>query len=289
MSHHHHYYHPRSNGYYYSSSTSDTTTDSDSGELTGNWVWNGRTWQWVRQHYHSRASTSDCSTSSEEEGDSVTPNAYVVIVLDWDDTLFPTTDLERYTDVSRIDRNSARQALGGRILRDLAALDARVVALLRQCAEFGTVKIVTDAYEGWVQHTAYHLLPGVYRFMHAQGVETISSRELHQHRFRDSWARKQKVFKDELRGALNGYRPRPDTFAFVSIGDDESERAAALSLRGSLPKECLKVVKLVDYPTLEKTIEQVACMEDSIYSIVASNYHIDADCDHFARGRRYRR
>merc|ERR1719253_621808 len=75
-----------------------------------------------------------------------------LIIFDWDDTLFPTTELE----VSGLMDNPHLAPW-----EELAELQAAAIRVLRSARSIGTTLIVTNSDHGWVHETAAKFFPGL--------------------------------------------------------------------------------------------------------------------------------
>lgn len=73
----------------------------------------------------------------------------IVIFFDWDDTLFPSTFLA--SKGFRLDTHPDRFV---NLLEPLQELESCVLDVLRLAMSFGTVIIITNAEQGWVQLSA---------------------------------------------------------------------------------------------------------------------------------------
>ena len=76
-----------------------------------------------------------------------------VTIFDWDDTLLCTSHLEM------VQRQYG--AIPSQVREQLASLERIVQTLLRQASKTGKVFIITNASEGWVQHSSSLCMPGL--------------------------------------------------------------------------------------------------------------------------------
>jgi hypothetical protein len=82
-----------------------------------------------------------------------------LFVLDWDDTLLPTSHLIK----SQVGFDL--QSIAKANMRELCVLQRLVLALLEKMINFGRVIIITNAKAGWVELSSYYLLPRVHRII----------------------------------------------------------------------------------------------------------------------------
>mmetsp|Transcript_2151 Transcript_2151/g.4813 ORF Transcript_2151/g.4813 Transcript_2151/m.4813 type:complete len:368 (-) Transcript_2151:680-1783(-) len=180
--------------------------------------------------------------------------AQTVTIFDWDDTLLCTTHLEM--------QQRQHGAIPAQVREQLAGLERVVTTLLTQASKVGKVFIITNASEGWVQHSAQMCLPNL--APHLQPVLIISARAGFEAAFPgDSHAWKMHAFlqvqnKLHLEAVTN----------LVSVGDSHIEMDAVHLLGRSFAHALVKTVKLWERPTpyeLQKQLEVVAEKLPEIY------------------------
>ena len=79
--------------------------------------------------------------------------AQTVTIFDWDDTLLCTTHLEML--------QRQHGAIPAAVREQLATLETVVASLITQAKVVGKTFIITNASEGWVQHSAAMCMPGL--------------------------------------------------------------------------------------------------------------------------------
>jgi hypothetical protein len=80
-----------------------------------------------------------------------------LFILDWDDTLFPTSYfLKSGDDYKNLEQMAKKH------MAMLNSLQRVVLELLERMVLFGSVAIITNAKQGWVEYSAYHMLPRVH-------------------------------------------------------------------------------------------------------------------------------
>ena len=94
--------------------------------------------------------------------------AQVVTIFDWDDTLLCTTHLEA------VQRQYG--AIPVHVRDQLAQLEKVVHQILVQAMAAGKVFIITNASEGWVQHSSGMCMPGLVELL--KQIEVISARAI---------------------------------------------------------------------------------------------------------------
>mmetsp|Transcript_2607 Transcript_2607/g.6479 ORF Transcript_2607/g.6479 Transcript_2607/m.6479 type:complete len:442 (-) Transcript_2607:231-1556(-) len=178
-----------------------------------------------------------------------------VTIFDWDDTLLCTSHLEMVQRQYGSIPTSVRE--------QLATLEREVRSLLVQAQKVGKVFIITNASEGWVQHSSSLCMPSIQADL-AQ-VDVISARGAFESSFPgDSHAWKMHAFlqiqnKLQMEAVTN----------LLSVGDSHIEMDAVHLLGRSFAHALVKTVKLWERPTpyeLQKQLEVVAGKLPEIYS-----------------------
>lgn len=182
-----------------------------------------------------------------------------LIVLDWDDTLLPTSWLRVHgTAVPPLppSEDGTTTPLSRRVLRRLADLDAAVVALLDALQCVGTLVIITNAAETYVELTAAAFLPGVARWLAAREVGIMSARSWYEAAFpTDVAAWKVHAFADVVQAWRVSHGGAPPAHV-ISVGDSVYERAAAHALAQRAIR-AVKTIKLKESPTCRDMEAQV--------------------------------
>jgi hypothetical protein len=152
------------------------------------------------------------------------------VVFDWDDTILPTTWLER------------QRVLHGPSLmrpvhvRHLQQVEKLAHGMFDKAESMGTVVIVTNAAPGWVEASCAHFLPGLLARMRQYPIHAKPM-----HAMVTTW--KIECFKRECRPFSR----------CVSLGDGPVERQACLRLA---PGKDIKSIKLHELPTVQQLLAQ---------------------------------
>lgn len=166
--------------------------------------------------------------------------------------------------------------------RLLRVLENRVLSLLKTAVGLGTVLIVTNAGDGWVELSSNRFLPAVKAFLddNYKCVKVISARA----RYVDVWREhplqwKVLTFTEELR-SIHGKEPKPTQPMHVivlgdSIGDQYAAHSAAESLHSAGMPVVLKVVKFLERPTIDQLCKELGVLLDQISAMHA--YHVGFD------------
>lgn len=191
-----------------------------------------------------------------------------LIILDWDDTLFPTSwVLKNKINVSdKMQQNNYMQTF--------VDLDNILYAFLAKSIVFGTVIIVTNAAKKWVYMSAV-LLPKTLRLLNEHKIIVISARDLNQQKYPKMMAIwKSIVFKKLVDDYFVDNTPQN----IISIGDAEYELNATIDLfdnKAYVKHKLLKTVKLLKEPNYDIIIDQLIILQKTIPVIVRKQKHLD--------------
>lgn len=202
-----------------------------------------------------------------------------ILILDWDDTLCPTTMCMRTLGLSVMGDPPT-----GRLMEELTELAQEVKLLLERCLELaGLVVIVTNAEEGWVPLAQKAWLPGLEEVLSRCEVASARSTwEPHGVTSPAGW--KARTFEDFVDRFYSRY-PRQSWKNIISVGDAPYEREALARVVSWAPhsggKKCRsKSVKFVIRPSVEQLKLQLQMLSKSLAEIVS--YDDDLDL-HFSR------
>jgi len=182
--------------------------------------------------------------------------AQVVTIFDWDDTLLCTTHLEA------VQRQYG--AIPVHVRDQLAQLEKVVHQILVQAMAAGKVFIITNASEGWVQHSSGMCMPGLGDLL--KQMEVISARAGFENAFPgDSHAWKMHSFlqvqnKLQMEAVTN----------LLSVGDSHIEMDAVHLLGKSFAHALVKTVKLWERPTPYELIKQLEVVREKLPEIYDS-------------------
>lgn len=179
-----------------------------------------------------------------------------LIILDWDDTLFPTTHL--FTKYKNFDVDDCDPY-------ELSELDTLVGQLLVKLARCGQVIIVTNAQLSWIR-TSGKLMPTTSRIIDIMNISLISARDKYERIAPiDNW--KKRIFATIVNGA--------SPLNILSIGDSTYEYEALVNLHTLNQNHYLKNIKMISKPNLSKLIEQLKIILVNVVSVCNQNKHDD--------------
>jgi hypothetical protein len=197
-----------------------------------------------------------------------------LIILDWDDTLNPSSWCikNRITTVSACD---------SAIVADLRRISAQAAKTLTACMEVGDVVIVTNAESGWVQLSAKNYMPEVNKILDM--IPVVSARSSFEIYCRDApvtW--KALAFRsiiaewNEDRAAyesLTGSKlPQAQV---ISIGDSNHEREALLKCSQHMGAFVSKSVKLLEKPSAQELNRQHELLCRSLSGLLQGTAALD--------------
>ena len=183
-----------------------------------------------------------------------------LIILDWDDTLFPTS----WSIRNNID--FTKKEVRDKYIVFFAKLDLLLYKLFINLLRYGQIYIVTNAMTKWIVSSS-RILPFTQKLLKFR-VNIMSARDLHQNSYpNDSFMWKKLVFEDIINNNVKANN-------IISIGDAEYEYKALINLHEN-DNRLLKAIKFVQNPSFDTVIDQLQVLKKSIKLIVANNDHMD--------------
>lgn len=187
-----------------------------------------------------------------------------LIILDWDDTLFPTSwvmkngfDLSNKMNIKKFSIY-------------FSDLDRRLHMLLTRLKKCGRVVIVTNALPEWVK-TSSSVLTKTAPLV--KNTKVISARKMYQNIAGNSMEWKKFAFNDELTEMTK----RIEINNIISVGDAEYEYQALISLHKNDKKfkKLLKSVRLMKNPSYDGLLDQLNVLHDVFPHICIKRMHAD--------------
>lgn len=134
---------------------------------------------------------SDTEIESNTESWETQPNS--VFILDWDDTLLPTTYI--------LQREEEEETLTS---KDFVEIDTLVVELLENLTStMEKVIIITNAMNFWVEESSEMYLPKTHKFLEDSSIEIFSARH-YEHEYPENMLKwKKNEFKTRLSAAID--------------------------------------------------------------------------------------
>ena len=207
-----------------------------------------------------------------------------IFFFDWDDTFFPTSDLEQNREI------------------DWSSLASEILKVIKEIEKIGILIIVTNSENGWVMQSARKYLPSIVSEL--QKTEILSARSMYEGKkdliengstvkemvyAANQMAKNKVVSKDKpvyvkqaeqtnwkfltfLSVLSKFYHYKDLTFRLVSVGDSVTEKTA-LSKIGSLDLPIVKSVQTIKFcntPSTKQIEKQLKQFRGDIRKILAS-------------------
>jgi hypothetical protein len=191
-------------------------------------------------------------------------NENTLIILDWDDTLFPTSwilknniDIYNQTNLHKFGEYFTH-------------LDRILFKLFKCLNKLGKVVIVTNALPEWVKISSKLLINSGPLI---RSTKVVSARKIYQSISSSSMEWKRFAFNDELTEIAKKNKINN----ILSVGDAEYEYQALISLYkdDSSNYKLLKSIKFMRYPTHDNLLDQLNVLFNSINKICKKKSHID--------------
>lgn len=187
-----------------------------------------------------------------------------VLVFDWDDTILPTSWLERIHALTG-------GPLKPEVQRQIAGLCVVAAQTLTFAMTLGTVIIITNSAPGWVDQSCQLFMPQILQQVR---LYPIFAKPMHA-----PLTFKINAFRKECRNYRN----------LISVGDGDAERVASLRLQasgppdgrggrlgeGNEPPKKVKSVKLIDLPTCQQLIQEHEMLQVRLADVVAYQGSLD--------------
>lgn len=197
-----------------------------------------------------------------------------IIILDWDDTMCPSTACMRHHGLSVLGDPPE-----GQVARGLQDLTVECQALLDTATELADqVVVVTNAEEGWVDLACKAWLPGLQGSL--EKAHVVSARSNWEPRGVASPAGwKARAFEDAIDKFYSRYQNQ-SWKNIISIGDAPHEREALARVvrwaPGGQGKRCRsKSVKFVLRPSIEQLTRELQMLRESLREIVLHDDDLD--------------
>lgn len=190
-----------------------------------------------------------------------------LILIDWDDTLFPTSWITNNSINIFNNKNIKKKIML------LSKLDYILYRFLKKSLNYGTVIIVTNASKLWVYNSIKYL-PYSSKIINNK-IKLISARDKYGH-LNNPYLWKQYVFEDEVK--IFFYNNK-NIHNIISIGDAEYEHKALINFyewKKIIPKKrILKKIKFISSPSYSSVIYQIKILTKCINKIYNKKKHVD--------------
>jgi hypothetical protein len=185
----------------------------------------------------------------------------VAVILDWDDTLLPTTYLKK----SNVDPEVTKK------------MEDSIINVFKVAAQLGPVFIVTAADSGWVQYSAALYVPRVLEAL--KKITVLSAKDEY-----TEWLTRggeKKIINNRWWIDAKKYAMRtvvhycfPDVQCLLSVGDSLVEREAVIELCSEMNLK-VKSVKISERSTVKQLMAQHDLLTRCFVAIVATTDKVD--------------
>jgi len=182
------------------------------------------------------------------------PKHQTVLVFDWDDTLLCTSYL-----VSKGNNRLPRH-----VEQYLCSTQQVARRLLERALQSGHTFIITNAKNGWVEHSAAKWAPGLLPVL--QKVRVISARSKYEPQFPGQVSKWKVEAFLEVQRTLNS----PIITNLISIGDSTFELDAAHVMASQFDTALIKTVKLREHPSPEGLYKQLDLVSQKFERIIGN-------------------
>jgi len=190
-----------------------------------------------------------------------------LIILDWDDTLFPTTWLLK----NNIDLNIKDNVY--KYIVFFSKLDTILFQLINKLLKYGNVVIVTNAAKKWIDLTL-NLLPNTQKLINNK-IIVISARELCQESYPTEIYLWKKIIFNKL---THNYFSNIKLQNIISVGDADYEFNALIDLydkQSFIKNKLLKTIRFAKEPSFDSLTDQLEILYSCIDNVITSNNHCD--------------
>lgn len=197
---------------------------------------------------------------------------HTLIVLDWDDTLFPTS----WFNFNQLNLYNGIKS-DSKIIKYFKNLDIEIFELITTLSKYGEVVIVTNAVPEWIQMSSI-VLPQTCNLL--KKIKIYSARKMFQTKYPNEpmkW--KELTFKEII---SNKYK-NGEFANVISVGDAEYEHTALAKLIGYEKNisKLLKSVRFVKNPSNNILLEQLSTLKCAIPIISQKTSHMDLSVEFY--------
>jgi hypothetical protein len=208
-----------------------------------------------------------------------------LVIFDWDDTLFPTSWLEKQGKLFQC-FDQEEMSFSKEETSLLQALSKVAERSLRTALLFGKVAIVTNGEAGWVEMSCSKAMPSLWNSLLKMGeVEIVSARSTYESEVGyDPSKWKYLAFADRLEALcprhIRDINAQSDQqLNVISLGDSLAEQRAVAHLSTMTPNCYGKSLKFVEKPSIQKLIEQHKFVSTCFVEVAEHNDDLDVEID----------
>lgn len=210
-------------------------------------------------------------------------NIYLIniIIIDWDDTLFPTT----WLNSNNIKLSEENIKVTYKLY--FQELDNSISSFLKSYAEIGTIYIVTNANMKWIK-ASLNSLPLSRKTIINNNIRILSARDMYsEETCTQKWKLKtfETIVKTDLKNVMN-ITNKNITINILSFGDAVYEYVALINLHDILNNKTnnkkninfyLKNIKFKAQPDFDSIIEEMDLIEKNKNNLINEKRYIDKE------------
>jgi hypothetical protein len=194
-----------------------------------------------------------------------------ILIFDWDDTMLPSTWVQKQG--LRLDADTEVSDWQRSQLSEVATAATETLRLAKQ---LGTVVLVTNAEQGWIELSCQKFLPTLYPSL--EDVRLLSARTTYEQLGLTSpleW--KLRAFESEIQRIygptiLTHLESRKNV---LSLGDSVHEREALIRATAALPNCLWKSLKFVERPEIGQLCKQHSLVSNCFDRVVHHDGNLD--------------
>jgi len=197
------------------------------------------------------------------------PKHQTVIIFDWDDTLLCTSFL---TGICK------GQAFPHTVTQCLSAIERISCELLEMALRLGHTFIITNAAEGWVEHSAAAYVPGILPVLRT--VPVVSARS----KFEPQYPGDVGMWKTQAFLEIQRQLDSQIIANLISIGDSNFEMDAVHAMGRQFSEALTKTIKFTPNPSPEELVKQLDLVAKKFERIVVRASNLQVGLERRGRG-----
>eukprot|EP00404_Azadinium_spinosum_P023193 CAMPEP_0180617110 /NCGR_PEP_ID=MMETSP1037_2-20121125/32843_1 /TAXON_ID=632150 /ORGANISM="Azadinium spinosum, Strain 3D9" /LENGTH=256 /DNA_ID=CAMNT_0022637003 /DNA_START=23 /DNA_END=793 /DNA_ORIENTATION=- len=217
----------------------------------------------------SEESGSECSDDDCDDNSAALFVAEdTILIFDWDDTVLPSTWIQEQG--LRLDDDSVPTEEQKVQLSKMAERAAQTLCVAKR---HGTVLLVTNAEEGWIELSCQKFMPSLYSVL--ENIKLLSARSTYEHQgVMSPFEWKYLAFESEI-GCFYGTFAADRRKNVISFGDSAHEREALIRVTERMQNCRTKSLKFVERPEVEELLKEHELISGCFRHIVNHDGNLD--------------